>query len=52
MVPSKILRGTGRGTAPDLIRGGGGGALQGIAGLETPSVSPSGCHLPVPGRIS
>ncbi len=43
----QLLPGTGRGTS----KAGGGGSLQGGAGLRTPSVSPSGCHLPVPGRI-
>ncbi len=44
-----ILPGTGRGTA--AAGGGGGGADKRLCGWETPSVSPAGCHLPVPGRI-
>jgi hypothetical protein len=48
MAVGEFLPGTGRGTSA----AGGGGPLQGGAGLGAPSVSPSGCHLPVPGRIA
>jgi len=40
----KFLPGTGRGTMRSMV--------EGVAHpWRTPSVIPSGCHLPVPGRI-
>jgi hypothetical protein len=42
----RLLPGTGRGTSV----AGGGGPLQGGAGLWAPSVSPAGCHLPGSGE--
>jgi hypothetical protein len=52
-----ILPGTGRGTSPGLDPGMVEGGLSPLpTGMGrnlhgAPSVSPSGCHLPVPGRI-
>jgi hypothetical protein len=49
----KILPGTGRGTMRSMVEG----AFRplqlrfGNVSHSPPSVSPSGCHLPVPGRI-
>jgi hypothetical protein len=42
----KILPGTGRGTMRSMVEG-----ASGLGGGFDPSVRPSACHLPVPGRI-
>jgi len=43
---SEILPGTGRGTMRSMVEG-----PWSLGGVVGPSVSPAGCHLPVPGRI-
>jgi len=41
----EFLPGTGRGTMRSMVEG-----PMSLGGGFDPSVSPSGCHLPVPGR--